>query len=73
MTEPKILAVEQPAFHYFECLECGFDSVQPADYSGSENCPLCSMDSMQFNKMFRRVARDTDDPEGIDVRKGPQP
>lgn len=62
--------IEQPAFHYFECSECGFDSIQPADYSGPEDCPLCAGDHGRANKMSRRVARDIDDPEGVDARRG---
>jgi hypothetical protein len=61
--------IEHAAFHYFECQECGFDSVQFADYSGSELCPLCLLDSGHRNVMTRRVAMDTDRPEGIDQRK----
>lgn len=60
---------EQPDFHYFECAECGFDSIQRADFSGSEECPLCAGDSGHSNWMSRRVARDTDKPEGKDARK----
>lgn len=59
---------EQPDFHYFECGECGFDSVQDDDFTGSENCPLCQSDNGHIVKMSRRVARTTDVPEGIDMR-----
>lgn len=68
----QVLAVEQPDFIYFECQECGFDSVQPADYKGSEECPLCAGDSGHSVIMPQRTARDTDDPEGFDARKGPR-
>lgn len=60
---------EQPDFHYFECPECGFDSVQRADFSGSEACPLCAGDSGHDVGLRRRVARNTDKPEGRDARK----
>lgn len=67
MTEVKSY-VEQPDFLYFECAECGFDSVQPSTYDGSEDCPLCAGDSGHSNIMTKRVARSTDDPEGVDAR-----
>lgn len=60
---------EQPEFHYFECPECGFDSVQKADFSGSEECPLCAGDSGHSVRMRRRIAGDADTPEGRDARK----
>lgn len=59
---------EQPNFHYFECPDCGFDSVQTADFKGSEACPLCAGDSGHDVRMKRRVARATDKPEGADWR-----
>lgn len=62
--------IEQPSYHYFECKECGFDSVQQADFNGTEACPLCAGDSGHDVRMTRRVARDTDKPEGIDMRLG---
>lgn len=61
--------IEQPDFHYFECRVCGFDSIQSADFTGSEWCPLCAGDSGHDVRMSRRVARDTDKPEGKDARK----
>jgi hypothetical protein len=33
---------EQPNFFYFECRDCGFDSIQPADLKDSYYCPLCA-------------------------------
>lgn len=59
---------EEPDYIYFECHECGFDSVQKADFKGSDECPLCAGDSGHSNTMRRRVARDTDKPEGHDAR-----
>lgn len=63
-----IPSIEQSSYHYFECIICGFDSVQPADYDGSAICPLCAGDNGHCNVMTRRVARDSDDPEGHDAR-----
>lgn len=60
---------EQPDFHYFECPECGFSSVQKANFSGSEACPLCAGDSGHDVGMRRRICRTTDRPEGRDARK----
>lgn len=65
MTNP---FVEQPGFVYFECPECGFDSVQKASFSGSDECPLCAGDSGHSVGMKTRAARDTDKPEGRDAR-----
>lgn len=62
---------EQPQFHYFACYECDFSSVQRADFAGSESCPLCSEDKGDDIRMGRRIARDTDRPEGYDAR-GPE-
>lgn len=59
---------EQAGFHYFECPECGFDSVQLATFNGSEACPLCAGDSGHDVRMSRRIARETDKPEGKDAR-----
>jgi hypothetical protein len=60
---------EQPDFDYFECPECGLDSVQLASFTGSEACPLCAGDSGHDVLMYRRTARATDKPEGRDARK----
>jgi len=60
---------EQPGFHYFQCPDCGFDSVQPADYDGTVMCPLCASDSYHKVGMTRRVARASDKPEGRDARE----
>lgn len=59
---------EQPGFIYFECRECGFDSVQKDSFTGSDICPLCDGDN-QYSRMSHRVCRDTDRPEGRDARK----
>lgn len=59
---------DQPSFIYFECSECGFDSIQKADFKGSDICPVCDSDN-HFNQMTQRVCRDTDRPEGTDARK----
>lgn len=56
-------------FIYFECPDCGFDSVQRADFKGSAECPLCAGDSGCSVRMHRRVAVDGDRPEGFDARK----
>jgi hypothetical protein len=59
--------VEQSEFIYFECRECGFDSVQPHDFNGSTICPHC--DEMgRGNSMSSRICRSTDKPEGKDAR-----
>ena len=60
---------EQPDFHYFECPECEFSSVQKADFAGTEWCPLCAGDSGHDVRMKRRVCLSTDEPEGKDARK----
>lgn len=60
---------EQPDFIYFECPECGFDSIQRADFKGSYACPLCAGDSGDDVGMRWRTARETDKPEGRDARK----
>jgi predicted RNA-binding Zn-ribbon protein involved in translation (DUF1610 family) len=62
-------AIEQPAFDYFECPECGFSSVQRADFSGHEDCPLCAGDSGHDVLMRRRTCLETDRPEGRDARE----
>lgn len=59
---------EQPAFHYFECNDCEFSSVQPTDFDDTESCPLCMGDNGHDVRMSRRIARDTDQPEGFDAR-----
>lgn len=59
---------EQPGFHYFCCPDCEFDSIQKADFNGSEDCPICLMDSGHNVTMVRRVARSGDRPEGRDAR-----
>ncbi len=58
-------------FHYFECPDCGFDSVQAADFSGSETCPLCAGDCGHDVRMTRRPATPSDEPEGRDARFAP--
>lgn len=65
----QVLSVEQPDFIYFECQVCGFDSVQLADFKGSDECPCC-VPSISGHSviMTKRTARDTDDPEGFDAR-----
>ena len=60
---------EQPDFVYFECPECGFDSVQKKDFRGSTACPLCAGDSGHDVSMNERVCRYIDNPEGRDTRK----
>lgn len=62
---------EQPEFHFFECGECQFSSVQRADFQGSEYCPLCAGDTGRDVQMSRRNARTSDKPEGRDARKEP--
>lgn len=59
--------VEQSGFLYFECQECGFDCVHIFTYDGSVECPLCIAEG-HSNIMTKRVARNTDDPEGLDAR-----
>lgn len=61
--------IEQPAYVYFECPDCGFDSVQRQNFSGGIGCPLCAGDSGHDVGMVSRVARSTDQPEGRDARK----
>ena len=61
---------EQPEFIYFECQDCGFDSIQRADFKGSYYCPLCAGDSGHDVRMTDRVCREEDTAEGFDARKG---
>lgn len=61
--------VDQPDFLYFECPQCGFSSVQRADFSGSDLCPLCASDCGHEVSMRSRTCRDTDRPEGKDARR----
>lgn len=61
---------EQPGFIYFECPDCGFDSIQRSDFSGSYYCPLCAGDSGHDVRMSSRVCRADDTAEGFDARKG---
>lgn len=61
--------IKQKDFTYFECKICGFDSVQSASFSGSDECPLCAGDCGHSNIMSQRTAHDTDKPEGRDARK----
>lgn len=56
-------------FDYFECRECGFSSVQNANFRGSEYCPMCAEDNGRDVRMTRRPALDSDKPEGRDARK----
>lgn len=60
----------QPGFIYFECQDCGFDSVQRDDFKGSYYCPLCAGDNGRDVEMSRRTALESDKPEGFDARKG---
>jgi hypothetical protein len=59
---------EQPDFIYFECSDCGFDSVQKSDFSGASYCPLCAEDNGRDVRMTSRIARQSDMPEGRDAR-----
>ena len=61
-------ALEQSGFLYFECPECGFDSVQKSDFAGSRECPMCAGDSGHDVGMSVRIARSADKPEGKDAR-----
>ncbi len=61
---------EQPGFIYFECQDCGFDSIQRSDFTGSYACPLCAGDSGHDVAMKGRVCREDDTAEGFDARKG---
>lgn len=65
-----MIGQEQPGFDYFECQDCGFDSVQTSTFNGSYACPLCAGDSGHDVAMSRRAARSTDTAEGFDARKG---
>lgn len=60
--------VLSPGFVFFECPECGFSSVQPDTFSGSEACPLCAGDSGHDVRMRRRACLAGDRPEGLDAR-----
>lgn len=55
-------------FDYFECPDCGFDSVQRADFIGSEICPICAEDNAHSIRMTRRPATADDRVEGYDAR-----
>lgn len=60
--------VEQSDFLYFECSECGFDSVQKRTFNGDDTCPVCDGDNNRYVPMRVRVCRSTDKPEGRDAR-----
>jgi hypothetical protein len=60
----------EPDFIYFECGDCGFDSIQRSDFNGSYFCPLCAGDSGHDVAMRRRVCLEDDTAEGFDARKG---
>ena len=60
---------EQHGFTYYECQDCGFDTVQPAQVPGPFYCPLCAEDNGRDVRMSGRPALDTDAPEGRDARK----
>ena len=55
---------------YFECPDCGFDSIQLDPFNGSRACPLCAGDSGHDVCMTSRPAEPDDKPEGFDARKG---
>ncbi len=58
-------------FDFFECPDCGFDSVQLSTFTGSYACPLCAGDSGHDVAMRRRPVTEEDGPvEGFDARKG---
>lgn len=65
---PDAGATPQPDFDYFECPECGFSSVQPAAFKGSDTCPHCAGDCGRDVGMKRRTCLSTDRPEGKDAR-----
>lgn len=56
-------------FIYFECRDCGFDSIQRYDFDGDDLCPLCLSDSGHIVHMKQRAATADDRPEGFDARK----
>ncbi|MCK1670332.1 hypothetical protein [Bradyrhizobium sp. 150] len=56
-------------FIYFECQDCGFDSVQRDDFDGDDVCPLCLEDCRHIVHMTQRLATDDDRPEGFDARR----
>jgi hypothetical protein len=62
---------DEAAFIYFECPECEFSSVQRADFTGNDLCPLCAGDNGRDVAMKQRVARTDDKAEGRDARKEP--
>lgn len=64
------LSIEQPDYIYFECPECGFDSIQKADFDGDDRCPMCEGDSGHVVHMRQRICRDRDQAEGFDARNG---
>lgn len=68
--EAKAAETGTSAFDFYECPECGFDSVQRADFDGSTECPLCAGDSGHDVEMLCRPALRTDKPEGFDARLG---
>lgn len=63
--------MEQPDYIYFECPDCGFDSVQLATFTGSVLCPHCAGDCGHDVTMRERVCLSTDKPEGRDARVKP--
>ena len=64
-----VKVLEEPGFTYYECPECGFDCIHPADYEPrSTACPLCAGDSGHDVGMSSRTSLSTDKPEGKDAR-----
>jgi len=59
-------------YFYCECPECEFSLVIEGNDPkvGKINCPLCLEDCGHYTKMTERPARDADQPEGYDARKG---
>lgn len=62
-------------FIYFECPECGFDSMQRGDFKGGTACSLCAGDSghdvgMRSTYLDEASAAVLPAVEGFDARKG---
>lgn len=62
---------KQHGFQYFECRDCGFDSVRRSADTDLRECPLCAWDTGRLVIMTSRVAETTDKPEGYDARALP--
>jgi hypothetical protein len=53
---------------FWQCPECGWDTVLRNGKDGVGSCPLCMSDKGRYVRLRSRPAMDTDQPEGPDER-----